>query len=239
MEWEAFLPWLEDEFTIFTFADFYHGESEFPHDRLESSPLQKDEIAAFFRAFANEKEHSYLNLMAYSSGGRTVLCLIEKKAFAIDEVWLFAPDGIEISLWNKVFGNFKWAQKVFKKIISKPDSFFKLARSLNKAGLLSTSLTYFVLANMREEQKRQMIYNYWLVYREVIPDVNKLINIINEKELRFHLIFGEDDRVISPAIGKRFIKGLESNSDLTVLKSGHLLVDKKHLSTLIDGFPLK
>ncbi len=239
VEWEAFLPWLEREFTIYCFADFFHGESKFPEDRLPSSPLRTEEIESFFKAFANEQNHGVINLMAYSSGGRTLLSILEKQALVIEEVWLFAPDGVEISFWNHLFGKYKWARNIFKLIIQKPDLFLSLVRSLNKLGLLNKSLTYFVLANMRDEKKRNNVYNFWLLYQAFIPDIKEVISKINENEIRFHLIFGEEDKVIPPVIGRRMIKKLGNSASLTELKGGHLLVDKKHLDYLMKEFPLK
>ena len=239
LEWEVFLPWLGQEFTIFAFADFFHGESEFPINRLALSPLKKEEITAFFTAFAAENDHSDINLMAYSSGGRTVLSLIEMQRFTINEVWLFAPDGIKVSFWNRMFTKHKLIQKLYKRIINKPDFFFKLARSLKKVKLLSPSLTYFVLSNMREKQKRQKIYNFWMVYREIIPDIKEVSQLVNEGMIRLHLIFGEEDVVIPPSIGRDFIKNLGKSADLLELKGGHLLIDLKHLEKLKERFPLK
>lgn len=238
-EWEVFLPWLGHEFTIFAFADFFHGKSDFPINRLALSPLKKEEITAFFSAFAADNDHSVINLMAYSSGGRTVLSLIEMKHFTIEEVWLFAPDGIRISVWNKMFTNYKLIQKLFKRIINKPDFFFNLALNLKKAKLLSPNLTYFVLSNMREKQKRQKIYNFWMVYREIIPDVKEVSQLINESKIRLHLIFGKEDEVIPPSIGRSLIKKLGKSADLIELNGGHLLIDLKHLETLKERFPLK
>jgi pimeloyl-ACP methyl ester carboxylesterase len=238
-EWKAFLPWLGRNYSIFVFADFFHEGSEFPEKRLESQPLLMDEISSFYQAFAKAHLHNKISLIAYSSGGRTALSLIEKNAVKLDKVWLFAPDGLEISFWNKTFSNFRFAQVVFKRIVENPKHFFSFTKILRKSGLLNSSLASFIMYSMRTKAKRQRIYNYWMVYRNIVPDLRAISNEIKGKGIILHLIFGSEDSVIPKSIGSNYLKKYGELADLLVLEGGHLLIDQKHLNVITERFPLK
>ena len=155
--------------------------------------------------------HSSINLMAYSSGARTALTLIESFEFNIAEVFLFAPDGIKISFWNKLFCKYKFAQSIFKYCIQKPELLFKTTRVLTLFGAINKDLRYFVLVNMRLKQKRQMVYDYWMLYKEIVPDLDLLINSIQIHNIKMHLIFAKNDHVIKPKIGRDFKNKIGEN----------------------------
>ncbi len=230
-EWEVYGPLLEKEFTVFAFCDFLHGES-----RMENKQLQKSEIIEYFKAFANEYSHSSINLMAYSSGARTALTLIESSEFNIAEVFLFAPDGIKLSFWNKLFCKYKFAQSIFNYSIQKPELLFKTTRVLTMFGAINKDLLYFVLVNMRLKQKRQMVYDYWMLYKEIVPDLSLLLHSIQFNNIKVHLIFAKNDRVISPKIGRDFKSKIGENADYLELGGGHLLIHEKHIEAIRKAF---
>lgn len=236
IEWKTFEIWLEKRFTVFAFADFLHEQDDFPSERISDHSLGKNEIAAYFLAFAKAEGHHNISLMAYSSGGRTALTLLELNPFEIDELWLFAPDGIKISIWNKLFCRYTFVQNIYKKIIQDPGVFFSLTRFLKRIGIVNSSLAGFVLYSMRNKEKRQKIYDYWMIYRNIIPDIERIISILNNSKVSLHLIFGNDDKIISAKIGREFKRRANKNVDLLELDSGHQLIDVKHLEMLLKHY---
>lgn len=238
-DWQVFETWLFSEFTLFSFNDFFHGESEFTTHSLDNNFLEKEDIISFFSAFAEENKHLSVSLIAYSSGARTALTLIESPPFVIEDAWLFAPDGIKRSKWNQLFTQYRLVQKLFKWTIDHPIWFFRFAKGLNKIALLNSSLTSFVLFNMRNRQKRERVYNYWLIYKEINPVIKNVILSVNNNKIRLHLIFAQDDVVIESKIGKAFQKELGDNSDLLLLRGGHRLIAKTHLKQLMERYSIK
>jgi pimeloyl-ACP methyl ester carboxylesterase len=230
-EWQVFSSLLESEFTVFAFCDFLHGES-----RIENKEIQKSEIVEYFKAFADEHEHSSINLMAYSSGARTVLTLIESSEFKIADVYLFAPDGIKIAFWNALFCKYKFVQGIFRYFIEKPKLLFKTTKVLTISGAINKDLRYFVLVNMRLKQKRQMVYDYWMLYKKIVPNLNLVLKSIQDYKIKTHLIFAKDDRVISPKIGRSFKSKIGENADYLELEGGHLLIHEKHIEEIRKAF---
>ena len=237
--WRVFREWLADEFTIYAFNDFYHSETNLSGNINNDLALEKEEIVDFFKHFAHKNGHRSVNLMAYSSGARTVLTLIEHNAFKINEVWLFAPDGIKLSFWNSMFCRYTIVQALFRRINDDPKWFFRTVSLLKYTGLLNKRRLSFVLYSMRVQSKRTKVYNYWLKYRNVIPLIDKVIENGNENDVRIHLVFGKNDVLINEKIGKRFLKDYGRNADLFVIDASHHLIVEKHVSLLIDRYPLK
>ncbi len=236
IEWKTFEVWLEKRFTVYAFADFLHEQSEISSEQIADHRLEKNEIAEFFSAFAKVEGHSEIKLMAYSSGGRTALTLLELTPFEINELWLFAPDGIKISFWNNLFCSYNFIQNLYKKIIKNPEMFFSFTRFLNQVGVINSSLTGFVLNSMRNQEKRQKIYDYWMIYRDIVPDIESIIITLNNSKIKLHLIFGKNDKIISVKIGRNFKRRANKNVDLLELDSGHQLIDKKHLKILLEHY---
>lgn len=235
-DWELFSDWLANDFTVYSFNDFFHGKSEFPLSRIQNDPLTKREISEYFKAFSESIGHDLVSLMAYSSGGRTAFTLVEEASLKIGEIWLFAPDGIKISFWNNLFCKSRLIQTVFRRIVNKPFLFFYLTKALSKMHLLNRSLSSFVLFNMRSKFKREQVYNYWMVYKAIIPSMKSVIKSIEENEIKLHLIFGRKDVVIEPKIGEQLTKKLKGNADVLILEGGHQLIVENHLELLKNRY---
>ena len=90
---------LEEKYTVISFNFFHHGNSSYPNDRIEKNTLSVEELNDFFEYFLKEKNISRFSLMGYSMGGKICLSLLEKFANRIDDIFLFAPDGIKINFW--------------------------------------------------------------------------------------------------------------------------------------------
>jgi pimeloyl-ACP methyl ester carboxylesterase len=237
--WKAFENWLYPNFTVYAFSDLFHGESKLMDEPNGKDYLSKMEIQAYFKAFSLENGHAEINMMAFSSGARTALCLAEGGSLSINELWLFAPDGIKISFWNKLFCKYSFIQKLYLRIADDPVPFFRLIKLANKTGLLKDRLLSFILYSMRTSDKRKLIYHYWMIYRKLDLDMKGLMEMGRQKGIKIHLIFGKRDSVIPPVIGQRFLKDYGDLADLLLLDCQHHLIVKEHMQTLQERFTTK
>ena len=233
--WKIFQEWLVKRFLVFAFTDFFH-EEERNLGNSQITSLKKSNLQLFFKAFSESKGHGSINLMAYSSGGRNALTLIEGAELNIKETWLFAPDGIEQSFWNGLFCSYSFVQRLFKKVIDKPDGLFSIVGILAKLRLIDSSLATFVLFSMRNKSQREKIYRYWMLYKDILPNQKRLIEVIDKGSLNVHLVFGKKDVVIPPEIGRRFMQKCKRGVDLLELDGGHRLIDDRFLKTLEDWY---
>lgn len=229
-DWSVFAPWLADAFTIYSFTDFFHGSTSFPVERIKKDPLTKTEVSERFESFAKDYSHDRISLMAFSSGGRIALTLIEMDKLKIEETWLFAADGLKISFWNRLFCNYSFVQRIYNNIVQNPEPFFRWVKIAVKVKLLSRDLAKFVLFSMRSEKKRQLIYYYWMFYRNIKPNKKNLARSINESDNKIHLIMGARDQVIPTKSAFTFARTLDKDIGILIVDDGHLLLSDELVS---------
>ena len=92
---------------------FYHGNSIFPEERIESNPLQLEEFLQLFKQLLIQENISRFHLFAFSQGGRFSLCLTPTFAQRIITLTLIAPDGMDNQSFYNWSSRQKWARKLF------------------------------------------------------------------------------------------------------------------------------
>lgn len=230
-DWLVLYPWLK-KYTVFAFYDFLHGHSKYPIKRIHKNTLTPKELVGFFEAFILKNNIKTYDLAGYSLGGKTVLTLVQLMPNKINAVWLFAPDGIQITWWYKFASHSYVGKKIYQKIIQNPAPFFQLVSLLVKVKIISKKLERFIMVQMDTQEKRQLVYDVWMIYRQIEPDKRLVANQARKCCIKVHLYFGKYDRIIPPSIGKRFAKILGEQGRLNLLETGHLLLQKETLEVL-------
>ena len=154
-DWLIHKSWISS-FKVYAFNDLFHGKSTFRDPDLELTP---EEHAQFFEAFASAHGHSRVSLLAFSSGGRPLINLLNHSRLEIEEIFLLAVDGITPSFWNDAFCRYAFVRRTYKYLIRKPEALLSTARFLAKARLIDKSLAVFVNYSMHNEEKRRLIYH--------------------------------------------------------------------------------
>lgn len=204
---------------------FMHGRSRFPEERIPDRPLEKKEFAECMAAFLDSLGAQKADLLGYSLGGKVALCLIEEMPERIGEVLLFAPDGLKINPLYKWTSTTRSGRALYRQVLHKPTLFFKSADLARWSGILSEKIHRFVLHHMDTYDKRKLVYDVWLIYREFEPDQKKIREKCDKNNIRINLVFGKFDRIIPPANGMRLLGGWRSEA-LHVVDKGHLLLSE-------------
>ena len=166
-------------------------------------------------------------MMGYSLGGKIVLQLIELFPGRINSVFLFAPDGIKNS-WSSGFVTRNKAGKmIYRLIIHDPSRFFRFVKMLKDMNLVHEKLSEFLYNSLSTPEKRQQVWDVWICFRDIIPDIKNIQNIIDRDRISIHLFFGKYDRIIPPSIGESFIRRLKNKNVLHVVEMGHVMVKAK------------
>jgi len=219
-------PSLGKKFTIYSFNLPYHGESivdkETALHGIDTLQLQK-----YFKNFLWHIHHTYFSLLGYSIGGKLALKLIELFPDEVRSVLLFAPDGIKLSYWYRFVTGSMPGKWIYKRLMLHPARYMRIVNVFENLRLVNPQTAVFVRNSLDTHGKREMVYKTWMCMRNLDPDTRKIKNIINEKNLDFHLFFGKYDKVILPSIGKKFARGLRNKKSLHILDAGHQLVKEK------------
>ena len=217
---------LGKNFSIISFNLPYHGNSTIDANKPDKT-ISKNDLKELFQLFLNQKSIDKFSLMGYSLGGKIVLQLIELFPGKVNSVFLFAPDGIKTS-WSSGFVTRNKAGKMmYRRIIHDPSRFFRFVKMLKDLNLMHEKLSEFLHNSLSTAEKRQQVWDVWMCFRDIIPDIKKIQNIINRNEIPIHLFFGKYDRIIPPSIGESFTRGLNNKSSLHVIEMGHVMIKEK------------
>jgi pimeloyl-ACP methyl ester carboxylesterase len=215
-------PSLGNRFTIISVDLPFHGMTEWN----EKEQMNDTDVRELFTLILKNETKVRFSLLAFSLGGKLALTVISLLAEKIDEVILIAPDGIYTNAWYK-FALLPWVgNPLFKRLVHHPESFAFIANALKRFHLIPEKLHKFAFVQMDSVEKRQQVYNVWMAFGKLKPDIFLIKKLINKYNIKTTLIFGEYDAVIPPSIGEKFIAGLK-NAELLILPKGHNLVKEE------------
>lgn len=208
---------------------FAHQQSYFPEERINNQPLLLQEWESMLKAFLQELHIDGFHLLGYSMGGRVCLVTLGLMPERIQSVLLVATDGLKINLMYRFASGTKLGKYIYRRLIDNPKPLFRTADILHKLKLLHPKLHRFTYVHLDTREKRLLVHDAWLIYRYFFPDLNKTAEIIRTRNLPFHMIFGKYDSVIRPALGEKFCRILGDMKYMSVINSGHRLLNDQLL----------
>jgi len=232
-DFRVFEATLGKVYTIHSFSLPYHGKSHIDAS-AEAKVCSKDELRDLFLLFFRQHHITTFSLMGYSLGGKIALQLLEFFPERVISIFLFAPDGIRNNWSSGFVTRNTLGKKIYGRIIDDPSRFFHLVKLLKKMNLLHEKLSEFLHQSLNTREKRQQVWDVWLCFRDIRPDIRKIQHTINEKDITVHLYFGKYDRIIPPSIGENFMKGLKNRNGLHVVEMGHVMIRDKMNQYLSD-----
>lgn len=225
------------QYTIFAIDFPFHGNTEWNND-LNFTIDDLQQIIGKILHENNkrlEQGNRQLVLIGFSLGGRVALSLYENMSSLIDKLVLLAPDGLKLNFWYWLSTQTWGGRKLFAFTMKYPQWFFFFLKALNKLKLVNTSIFKFVSYYIGDKQARTVLYQRWIVLRKLKPDLKKIRSLISENNTRVRLIYGKHDRIILPARGKKFIRGIEEHCTLSVIHSGHQVLHEKHIQEILPA----
>lgn len=206
---------------------FAHDNSVFPAARIENDPLKLSEWSELMEAFFSQEGIEEFDLVGYSMGGRVAMMTYVTMTKRVRSLLLIAPDGLKINRLYKFASGTKLGRSLYKKLIHRPEPLFRIADFLNKIRILNEKLHRFVYVHLDSKEKRQQVFDAWLIYRQMFPDLGELAAIINKEGTPFHMVFGKYDSIITVRLGEKFSKYLGSKKHLHIIELGHRLMVKQ------------
>jgi pimeloyl-ACP methyl ester carboxylesterase len=162
--------------------------------------------------------------MGYSMGGRMAMVLTETLSQRISSLVLIAPDGLKIKWVYRFVSETKIGRKIYRHIIDHPRWILRVADSLRFLGLLHQKIHRFVHVQLETREKRQLVYNAWLIHRNLFPNLKEVATHIESNDIPFLLLFGKFDRVIPAHDGRRLTTHFTRPTHQFLLELGHRLL---------------
>ena len=206
-----------------------HGNSTFPSSRISRNPLTKEEWSHLIKAFLNSLGIERFHLAGYSMGGRMAMVLTEIMPEKVKSLILIAPDGLKVNWVYRFVSETKLGRILYRRIIENPIWILRMVDFLRFIRLLHPKIQRFVHVQLETKSKRQLVYDAWLIHRQLFPRLPILARNIEDHHIPFELIFGTYDRVIPARDGRRLLKHFKKEHRATLLNLGHRLL---HPSTI-------
>jgi pimeloyl-ACP methyl ester carboxylesterase len=220
---------LGQKFTIYSFDLPYHGGGKVDA-AIVNPAFSKNDLKELIEKFCAEKNINRFSVMGYSLGGKIALSALEVFKGRIENIYLLAPDGLKVNPFY-FMGTRTWIGRwLFRSIIKNPQPLLALGNFLEKAKLINPRLNYFVRYHMDTEPKRQKVYDVWILFRKLVPDLKEITSTINENNITLRMFFGKYDNVILPELANKILPKLKNKKDvLHVLECGHRVLERKEI----------
>jgi pimeloyl-ACP methyl ester carboxylesterase len=226
-----------DQYSFISIDLPFHGKTEW-NEGLNFTHKDLVEIINKIPELKNlkpETRNPKLSLMGFSLGGRIALSLYQAMPEEVEKLILLAPDGLKVNFWYWLDTQTWLGNKLFYFTMKYPGWFFGFLKMINKLGLVNTSIFKFVNFYIGDKDVRQLLYQRWMVLRKLKPDIKRIKSFIQRNDTKTRLIYGIHDRIILPARGEKFRKGIEKQCSLTVIHSGHQVLYEKHAEEILPA----
>lgn len=220
---DIFLPLAEhlgDTYTILSVDLPHHGGSKWEKDSM----LTGKEIAGLAAGLLAEYKVEKLSLIGYSLGGRVCLAIVEHLPELIERVVLIAPDGLKKDPYYYFFTKTWFGEKIFRNLLERPEPYFKVMKMLKNLKLVHHKRYKFAMHFLQSEESRNFLLHVWPAMSGVMPEPAQLKKIIELHHLQVIIFMGAFDKIMPPAIAKKFKAGL-GTVQLQVIEKGHRILD--------------
>jgi pimeloyl-ACP methyl ester carboxylesterase len=227
--YDPFSELLGDEYTVYAFDIYFHGESEWG-DRNQA--LEKQDWEQILKSFLEKHKIEKFALVGYSMGGKFALASLELFPRRIKEFLLIAPDGIKTSLWYSLATYPTSFRNFFRAMIVKPKYFYKILKTTKKLGLVDKSILKFANNQMNTREKRRRVYLTWVVFRHLHFDLKLIAFLINQNKIPMMMFTGKYDKIITAENMMDLLQHVKEYEHV-ILEAGHntLIADTaKHLA---------
>lgn len=221
---------LSNEYTIYAVELPFHDKG-----------IQISENEALFDEYAARAMLDYLlsitqtknvGLIGYSIGARIALALTSWFPDKIDELWLFAPDGLPVSNAYRLITGTWMGRKLFRSFVDSAEIYKGIIRLGCTIGLLSRKQSDFFLNEIKTSTQRLQLYKTWIYFRKSIPERNVLLRRSERGFLSTTCILGEFDAIISTPKVKKYLPLYLPDHQLIVIENGHNLLSQKAIEKL-------
>ncbi|MBK6987606.1 MAG: alpha/beta hydrolase [Bacteroidetes bacterium] len=223
----TFLP----EYTLISVNLFFHGNSTASEKSVQLG-LSHAGFIKLHQVLMDKFPAEKYDVMGFSLGGRIALMFFQLFTDKVDRLILLAPDGLKPTTMYRFITRNKYGNKLFRRVMKNPDRLIAFGNGLMKLKLLDEKKIRFLKYNMENELRRQKVYDAWMIYRFILPDIAAIKKIIKERSSRVDLFFGKFDVLMRPSLGTKFKNGLGENCKVHVLQTGHQLISEKNLEVI-------
>ncbi len=224
-DFEAFSRQLGEEYTLLAFDLFFHGKSSVETgDHIV--PMTLEVLKSLIDDILEKYGVQEFEVMAYSFGGRLAMNCVEIYKGRVKGLYLMAPDGLRFNPGFYAAVQTYPGRILLKRYTHNVKAVLPIMKLLGSLRIYNPKAIEFYMNHLVVDSMRVKVYNSWMYHRSTVPDLNKVVKIIQQEKIRLLLFFGKYDLIIPPKLGERFAKRAGMPGALHILETGHRLHEK-------------
>lgn len=226
-----------DQYCFYSLDLPFHGKTQW-NEGLIFTPADLQQIIVEMLGQNKQQPESpnqRFSLLGFSLGGRIALSLYQTQPDRIEKLALLAPDGLKVNFWYWLATQTSLGNKLFAFSMKHPDWFLGFIKLLNKTGVVNTSIFKFINYYIGNAGIRDLLYKRWTTLRKLKPNLHRIKKFIRQANTPTRLVYGKFDRIILPARGEKFQKGIEEHCTVTVIHSGHQVLHENHVKGIMNA----
>ena len=223
---------LSPDFTIIAIDFPFHGGTDWKEGLLFTPLDLKEIMRQILTTHQLGGDETYF--LGFSMGGRVALALFPLLGQPIKKIVLMAPDGLSMNGWYWVATQTWAGNRLFSFLMKNPDLFLSLLHLTNRLHLVNEGIFKFMEYYVHNKQVRIDLYSRWTTMRKFRPQPEKIKLLIRKDKIRLKLIYGRYDRIMRPETAEKFIRGIEHFASLTILPTGHQLLQEKNIELIVS-----
>lgn len=213
---ENWIEVLRDEYTIYTFDLYFHGNSNWTNPWA----LKKEDWKKILQLFFVQEKIDSFYIAGFSIGAKFVLATPELFPEQVKKIILIAPDGITTNVWYTLATSTSFMRALFRSMTLRPKRLQALIEFLRFFHFEDQSLLRFAASQVNTEERRQRVYRSWVYFRHLNCNLKELSLLLNSKNIPVTFIVGKTDNVISAERIIGFARTLY-NCQIEILNAAH------------------
>jgi pimeloyl-ACP methyl ester carboxylesterase len=207
------------------FDHFFHGESTLAgwseSQIITGMPRQMVRLylETWFQTYGRQK----VSLMAYSIGADIALILLEEFPEWIDELILMAPNGLAPYKGFQFIQQHPIGKMIFRRATKSKWLAPATLKNLQRLKVIDQNLYTIAYNEIDTPKKRLDVYYTLNLIKQLQPDTEKLVQIINQYQIKCLFIFGKDDLLFPKSAAMPVLSRL-NNAQIHEVPMGHWLV---------------
>ena len=200
---------------------FFHGNSSFPEERIESDPLREEEFTEILKNLLKVENCVEFHLLAFSQGGRFALKILEKMNTDVRSCTLIAPDGINNKGIYQKAAKSKLMRKIFRFFERNPHKLKSILKFSKTFRLLRPKVIDFIQHFSSDRELFSKASKTWRAFRNISVSPESIGKVVRKNDIPFRIIMGKYDQMIRPKNAITFLRKADLKGALKFIKNGH------------------
>jgi pimeloyl-ACP methyl ester carboxylesterase len=216
--WYSLDKKMGEKFTIIAIDLPFHGHTEW-----QSKTMQSIDFEVITNEILKKEGFERFSLTGFSFGARIVQKLLFSHSDLIDNILLFAPDGMGTKGLKNATSFPIWVRRFTHFLLKKPSKIVQLVNWLYQKKLVDKSVQWFFSQNINNQLRRERLFFYWLNLDDFEMPILNFKKKLQETRINTHIFLGRHDDITPLSIGD-FLTAETPNVQLHIVDSNHQIL---------------